>query len=72
MRKIYLLLLAYLAITNVNAQSTIDKVFTTLKPNNSMAFYVVNNSIYGIDYTDGIVRKYNKVWNLLETHDVLY
>lgn len=69
MRKIYLLLLAYLAITNVNAQSTIDKVFTTLKPNNSMAFYVVNNSIYGIDYTDGIVRKYNKVWNLLETHD---
>ena len=34
-----------------------------------MQFYVINSSIYGMDYTDGIVRKYDKVWNLLETHD---
>ena len=69
MKKIYLLFLACLAITNATAQSTIDEVFTTLKFNNSMQFYVINSSIYGMDYTDGIVRKYDKVWNLQETHD---
>ena len=69
MKKTCLLLLAWLATTSVSAQSTIDEVFTTLKPINSMQFYVINSSIYGMDYTDGIVRKYDKVWNLQETHD---
>lgn len=69
MKKTCLLFLVCLAIAKVNAQSTIDEVFTTLKPNNSMQFYVINSSIYGLDYTDGIIRKYDKVWNLQETHD---
>lgn len=61
--------MACLAITRSLAQSTIDEVFTTLKPNNSMSFYVINSNIYGLDYADGVVKKYDKVWNLLETHD---
>ena len=69
MKKKFLLFWACIAITKASAQSTIDEVFTTLKPNNSMAFYAINSNIYGLDYTDGIVRKYDKVWNLLETHD---
>ena len=69
MKKTCLLLFACLTMTSASAQSTIDEVFTTLKPNNSMQFYVINSSIYGMDYTDGIVRKYDKVWNLQETHD---
>ena len=69
MKRTCLVFLACLAIINASAQSTIDEVFTTLSPNNSMQFYVINSNIYGLDYTDGVVRKYDKVWNLQETHD---
>ena len=69
MKKTYLLVLACLSMISATAQSTIDEVFITLKPQNSMSFYVINSSIYGMDYNDGIVRKYDKVWNLMETHD---
>ena len=69
MKKALLLFMACLAITNTSAQSTIDEVFATLKPNNSMSFYTINSNIYGLDYADAIVRKYDKEWHLLETHD---
>ena len=34
-----------------------------------MSFYPIGSNIYSIDCTKGIISKYNKEWNLLETHD---
>ena len=45
MKKTFLLFLACIAITKALARSTIDEVFTTLKPNNSMVLYAINSNI---------------------------
>lgn len=68
MRQFFTLILSFLSLS-VFSQSIIDKIFTSLTPDNSMNFYVVNKKIYGLDATNGICIKYDKLWNELESHD---
>ncbi len=69
MKKIFVTLFAALTTHFGYAQSTVSEVFTTLKPTNSLGFYVIQANIFGINFSDGITCKYDKNWQELEKHD---
>lgn len=79
MKKYFSALLLSFVATTTFSQTTNDEVITILNTFNknedsvddlnSMSFYPIGSNIYSIDCTKGIISKYNKEWNLLETHD---
>lgn len=76
MKKYFSALLLSFVATTTFSQTTNDEVITTLNTLNdglnglnSMSFCPIGSNIFSIDYNNGIIRKYNKEWNLLETHD---
>lgn len=79
MKKYFTALLLSFVATTTFSQTTNDEVITILNTFNknedsvddlnSMSFYPIGSNIYSIDCTKGIISKYNKEWNLLETHD---
>ena len=78
MKKYFTALLLSFVATTTFSQTTNDEVITILNTFNnneglydlnSMSFYPIGSNINSIDCTKGIIRKYNKEWNLLETHD---
>ena len=78
MKKYFTALLLSFVATTTFSQTTNDeviKIFNTFKNNesiyylNRMSFYPIGSNIYSIDCIKGIISKYNKEWNLLETHD---
>lgn len=78
MKKYFTALLLSFVATTTFSQTTNDEVITILNTFNnnallydlnSMSFYPIGSNIYSIDCTKGVIRKYNKEWNLLETHD---
>lgn len=78
MKKYFSALLLSFVATTTFSQTTNDEVITilnTFKNNesiyylNRMSFYPIGSNIYSIDCIKGIISKYNKEWNLLETHD---
>ena len=79
MKKYFTALLLSFVATTTFSQTTNDEVITILNTFNkneksvddlnSMSFYPIGSNIYSIDCIKGIISKYNKEWNLLETHD---
>ena len=79
MKKYFSALLLSFVATTTFSQTTNDEVITILNTFNknedsvddlnSMSFYPIGSNIYSIDCIKGIISKYNKEWNLLETHD---